>query len=121
MSSSSAQGRVRHARPTGYVHALNGIRRKTLLDGTCTQLVEFKLAKGAVIPVHLHPQEQTGYLVSGSMTLMIAGGSHAIRPGDSWTIPGGVEHGVKVLEDSVAIEVFSPVREDYRRRSGGGR
>jgi quercetin dioxygenase-like cupin family protein len=32
--------------------------------------------------------------------------------GDSWCIPGGVEHGAEILEDSVAIEVFSPVRDD---------
>lgn len=114
MSSSSAQARVCHASPAGYVRAIEGIRRKTMLDGAHTQLVEFKLAKGAVIPVHSHPQEQTGYLVSGRMILTIAGGDHEMRRGDSWTIPGGVEHGVKVSEDSVAIEVFSPVREDYR-------
>jgi quercetin dioxygenase-like cupin family protein len=116
MSSSPAQASVCHAAPTGYVRAIEGIRRKTMLDGAHTQLVEFKLAKGAVIPAHSHPQEQTGYLVSGRMILTIAGDDHAMRPGDSWTIPGGVEHGVKVLEDSVAIEVFSPGREDYRCR-----
>ena len=32
--------------------------------------------------------------------------------GDSWCIPGGVEHGANILEDSVALEVFSPVRDD---------
>ncbi len=116
MSSSSAQAGVRHASAAGYVRAIAGIRRKTLLDGTHTQLVEFKLAKGAVIPVHSHPQEQTGYLLSGRMILTIAGNDHAMRPGDSWTIPGGVEHGVRVLEASVVIEVFAPGREDYRRR-----
>jgi quercetin dioxygenase-like cupin family protein len=116
MSSSRAQASVCHASPTGYIRAIEGIRRKTMLDGAHTQLVEFMLATGAVIPVHSHPQEQTGYLVSGHMILTIAGGDHEMRPGDSWTIPGGVEHGVKVLEDSVAIEVFSPAREDYRRR-----
>jgi quercetin dioxygenase-like cupin family protein len=115
MSSSTVQAGVCHATPAGYISAIEGIRRKTLLDGVHTQIVEFKLAKGAVIPVHLHPQEQTGYLVSGHMILTIARVDHEIRPGDSWTIPGGIEHGVKVLEDSVAIEVFSPVCEDYRR------
>lgn len=114
MSASSVQASVCHASPTGYVRAIEGIQRKTMLDGARTQLVEFKLAKDAVIPVHAHPQEQTGYLVSGRMILTIAGGDHAICPGDSWTIPGGVEHGVQVLEDAVAIEVFSPGREDYR-------
>jgi quercetin dioxygenase-like cupin family protein len=116
MSSSPARAGVRHASAAGYVRAIAGIRRKTLLDGAHTQLVEFKLAQGAVIPVHAHPQEQTGYLLSGRMILTIAGDAHEMRPGDSWTIPGGVEHGVKVLEPSVAIEVFAPGREDYRRR-----
>ena len=116
MSSSSARAGVRHASFRGYVRAIEGIRRKTMLDGAHTQLVEFKLAQGAVIPVHSHPQEQTGYLLSGHMILTIAGRSHAMRPGDSWTIPGGVKHGVNVLETSVALEVFAPGREDYRRR-----
>jgi quercetin dioxygenase-like cupin family protein len=47
------------------------------------------------------------------MRLSIGADTHDVRPGDSWCVPGGVEHGVDVLEDSVAIEVFSPVREDY--------
>ena len=37
-----------------------------------------------------------------------------MRPGDSWTIPGGVVHSAKIIQDSVAIEVFSTAREDYR-------
>jgi len=39
-------------------------------------------------------------------------------PGDSWSIPGDVEHGAAVLADAVAIEVFSPVREDYLPADG---
>jgi quercetin dioxygenase-like cupin family protein len=105
---------VHHANPTGYVPALAGIVRKTMGVGAHTLLAEFKLTKGAVIPAHSHPQEQTGYLVSGHLRFKIAGVEHVVRAGDSWAIPGGIEHGVDVLEDSVAIEVFSPVRDDYR-------
>ena len=114
-SPSSIQVQVCHASPAGYVPALTGIARKTMGVGAHTLLAEFKLAKDAVIPAHSHPQEQTGYLVSGHLRFVIAGVEHEARAGDSWTIPGGVEHGVNVLEDSVAIEVFSPVRDDYRK------
>jgi quercetin dioxygenase-like cupin family protein len=110
----SVQVQVCHASPTGYVPTLAGIARKTMGVGAHTLLAEFKLAKGAVIPPHSHPQEQTGYLVSGHMLFTIARARHEARAGDSWTIPGRVEHGATVLEDSVAIEVFSPVRDDYR-------
>jgi len=113
-SPSAVQARVRHADAAGYLDALEGIKRKTLLDGGRTQIVEFRLARGAVIPRHRHPQEQTGYLVSGRMVLTIAGLDHTMNPGDAWTIPGDVEHGARVLDHSIAIEVFSPLRPDYR-------
>jgi quercetin dioxygenase-like cupin family protein len=35
------------------------------------------------------------------------------KTGDSWRIPGDVEHWANIIEDSVAVEVFAPVREDY--------
>ena len=37
-----------------------------------------------------------------------------LTAGDSWCVPGGVEHEVEVLEDTVAIDIFSPPREEYR-------
>ena len=104
---------VRRAAPDGYVEMLPGVRRRTMVHGRQTLLGEFRLARNAVIPAHRHPQEQTGYLVSGRLLFTIAGREHDCRPGDSWMIPGGVEHAVRVTEDSVVIEVFSPVREDY--------
>lgn len=97
----------------GYIDALAGIKRKTLAYGTKSLLTEFILEKGKVLPSHSHPQEQTGYLVSGRIILFIGGEKYEVSPGDSWSIPGGIEHGAEVLENSVAIEVFAPVREDY--------
>ena len=70
---------------------LPGIRRKTMVHGPNSLLAEFHLARGAVIPLHQHPQEQTGYLVSGHAVFTIAGVEHEVRPGASWSIPGGVE------------------------------
>ena len=61
----------------------------------------------------LRNYEQTGYLVKGCLRLTICGESFDVRPGDSWSIPMDVEHGAQTLEDSIAIEVFSPVRPDY--------
>ena len=98
---------------SGYCGVLEGIERKTLVYGGETLMTEFLLKGGSVLPGHSHPQEQTGYLVKGRMRLAIGGEEFDVEVGDSWCIPGGVEHGAEVMEDSVAIEVFSPVREDY--------
>lgn len=97
----------------GYLDVLDKISMKTLVHGDNTLMVEFRLEKGACLPSHSHPHEQTGYLVAGRMDLMVGDVTHQLRPGDSWCIPGDVEHNAVIHEDSVAIEVFSPVREDY--------
>ncbi len=99
--------------PDNYKEAFEGVTYKTLAWGDKTSLGEFKLEKGCTIPAHNHPHEQTGYMISGRMTFTIDGEDYDTGPGDSWSIPGNVEHSVKVQEDSVVIEVFSPVREDY--------
>ncbi|HEY3421482.1 MAG TPA: cupin domain-containing protein [Methanomassiliicoccales archaeon] len=97
----------------GYRTRAPGISRKTLTYGNHTLFTEFRLKADCLFPSHSHLQEQTGYLVSGSMRLTIGTEESMVGPGDSWNIPGNTVHGAVILEDSVAIEVFSPVREDY--------
>ena len=99
--------------PQGYAEPVEGIRMKTLVYGEKSLMTRFELAKGATLPAHSHPQEQTGVLVSGKIILHIGGEAFEASPGDSWCIGGHVEHRAEILEDSVAIEVFAPVREDY--------
>jgi quercetin dioxygenase-like cupin family protein len=96
-----------------YKELLDGVRLKTMAHGERTLLGEFRLRKGAVVPIHHHLHEQTGYLVSGRLGFVIEGEHLQAEAGDAWCIPSNVEHGAEALEDSVVVEVFSPVREDY--------
>lgn len=98
---------------TGYTLALEGIEQKTLVYGEKTLMTEFVLKKGSTLPRHSHSHEQTGYLVKGRIRLSIGTEDYDAQPGDSWCIPSDVEHGAEIIEDSVGLEVFSPVREDY--------
>jgi quercetin dioxygenase-like cupin family protein len=97
----------------GYKTPLEGIEQKTLVYGEKTLMTEFHLKKGATIPRHSHPHEQTGYLVSGKIRLSVDSQILDCEPGDSWCIAGDAEHGVEIIKDAVVIEVFSPVRTDY--------
>ena len=97
----------------GYTQVLPGIELKTLVHGDKTLFSEFRMKKGSKLPKHAHPHEQTGYLVQGRIRLTIGDDTFEVSPHDSWCIPGDVEHCAEILEDSLAIEVFSPVREDY--------
>lgn len=97
----------------GYREILPKIHLKTLVYGERTLMTEFRMAAGAELLRHAHAHEQTGYLVSGHIRLSIGDDTFEVHPGDAWTIPSDVEHGADILEDSVAVEIFSPVREDY--------
>jgi quercetin dioxygenase-like cupin family protein len=97
----------------GYKAPVEGVKLKTLTYGEKTLMAEFRLKKGSTLPEHSHPHEQIGYLVSGRIVLIIDGERNPAEPGDSWCIHGDVPHSGETVEDSVVIEVFSPVREDF--------
>jgi len=97
----------------GYRKLLEGIYQKTLVHGERTLLCKFRLAKGSILPRHCHMHEQTGYLLRGRLRFTIGDRTQELSVGDSWCIPGDIEHGVEVLEDAEVLEMFSPVREDY--------
>lgn len=97
----------------GYGPMADGITRQTLAYGDQTSMFRFRLDAGSRIPLHSHPHEQTGLMVSGRARFTIAGEVSEVGPGDSWCIAGGVEHALDVVDDSVIVEVFSPVREEY--------
>jgi quercetin dioxygenase-like cupin family protein len=99
----------------GYQQVLDGISIKTLVYGEKTLMTEFKLAKGALLTEHTHPHEQTGYLVQGKIKLFIDADAKIMNPGDSWCVPANAGHQAEILEDSVALEVFSPCREEYTK------
>ena len=96
----------------GYRSNIKGILQKTLVYGQNILMEELKMEKGTRIPSHKHPQEQSGYLVSGNTRLTINDQVYNCNPGDSWCIPGNAKHAHFAIRDSVVIEIFSPVRED---------
>lgn len=69
----------------------------------------------SVVPSHSHPHEQAGTVISGTFELTIGGEARWIKPGDTYIIPGGVEHGGRTGDTPAQVlDVFSPVREDYQ-------
>ena len=98
---------------SNYRELLPGVLMKPLAFGDKSLLCEFRIKQGARIPAHQHPQEQTGYLVHGALKFLGDEGETIVETGHSWNFKGGVVHGAEAIVDSVAIEVFSPLRGDY--------
>ena len=91
-----------------------GVRARALFgDQAMLNLVE--LDPGAVVAQHSHPHEQLGIGLSGLITMVIDGEEHPMGPMDAMHIPSGVVHGGYAgPEGAVVIDVFVPVREDFR-------
>ena len=68
---------------------------------------------GQSVGTHSHPHEQAGYCIQGTFELTVDGAPTLIQPHDSYVIPCDVPHSYRILEDAVAVEMFSPPREDY--------
>ena len=92
---------------------LPGIKIKTLVHGEKTLMSKFTMERGSTLPKHSHPYEQTGYLISGKIKLTIGDDTVDVNPGDSWCIDSGMAHSAEILEDSSALEIFTPPRADY--------
>ena len=73
------------------------------------------LAPGCFVPLHSHPHEQAGMVLEGELEFTIGDETRIVKAGEIFIIPGGVEHSVKVGDTPArALDIFSPVREEYK-------
>lgn len=76
---------------------------------------QVNLREGALVPLHHHVHEQTTTLVSGQLLFRMGGEDIVLNPGEMLRIPPHLPHEVTALMDSVAIDWFAPVRDDWQR------
>jgi unsaturated pyranuronate lyase len=84
-------------------------------ESAMLNLIEFE--PGSTVPLHSHEHEQLGIVLQGMQALVVNGVLHEMGPMDGYVIPGGVEHSAYCgPEGALVLDVFRPVREDYRER-----
>jgi quercetin dioxygenase-like cupin family protein len=88
-------------------------------EGAMLNVIEFE--PGATVPLHSHPHEQLGVVLRGMQALVVDGVAHELSPMEGYVLPGGVEHSAYCgPEGALVLDVFRPVREDYRSRWESG-
>jgi quercetin dioxygenase-like cupin family protein len=92
---------------------LNPLTERQYVVGTNTMLARLVLKKGAHVPLHHHFHEQISHVVEGVLNFRIEGREVAVRAGDILCIPPHVPHEVVAVEDSVALDIFNPPRQDW--------
>ena len=86
-----------------------------IASGEKVMLSLVTFAPDAVVPEHAHPHEQMGMMVSGMLELTVAGETCTLSGNAIFLVPGGVPHkAVAGPEGAVALDAFSPPREEYR-------
>ncbi len=95
------------------IEPLPGCRLRTPY-GENLMLSHVDMDEGAVIPMHDHPHEQGGIVLKGKLQLTIDGDTRVLEAGQMYLIPPNTPHkAVAVDGPAVALDVFSPIREDY--------
>jgi unsaturated pyranuronate lyase len=93
-------------------HPEPGLRRQVMSSSPSMMLVRHRMKKGWGGKAR-QPQEQMVYIVSGHLSFQHPGGVVETRMGDSFLVPGNVEHQAFALEDSEVLDIFTSWREDY--------
>jgi quercetin dioxygenase-like cupin family protein len=96
------------------IEAVPGVHRRVLSCGDGVMVVQFRIAKDAEVPLHTHPHEQVGHVVSGRMRFTLGDEERELGPGDGYAVPSNVVHGAVGVTDTIAVDSFHPVRDDYR-------
>ena len=96
-------------------HVIFGSTNVRTYAGGHVQVSIADIPAGGVVDWHAHPNEQLGVMVHGEATFSIGDEVKRLGPGDVFFIPGGVRHKVVAHDQPVrAIDVFYPIREEYR-------
>lgn len=90
-----------------------GLLRRILAHSPQIMLVWHQMEGSWAGARHSHPHQQLVYVISGRLRFSCGDLDFEVGPGDSFVVPGGVEHQAWALEPSVVLDVFTPAREDY--------
>ena len=92
---------------------MNPLLARQVIHGVNTTLARLDIAKGAVVPLHHHVNEQMSVMLEGKLRFVVDGVESIVSAGDVMVIPPNAPHMVEALEDSLVFDVFSPVRSDW--------
>lgn len=94
---------------------LSELLARQVIHGENLTVARIYLAKGAVVPRHSHENEQITVLIEGRLRFVFDDESKSVVPGQVMEIPPHAAHRVEALEDSLAMDLFAPRREDWIR------
>jgi quercetin dioxygenase-like cupin family protein len=88
--------------------------RGRFVHGDTLTVAIWDVTAGSEVPSHHHPHEQIVTCLEGTFEMRVGGEVYLMSAGDSVVVPGDVEHSAYAHTDVRCLDVFHPVRDDYR-------
>jgi quercetin dioxygenase-like cupin family protein len=100
------------------MRSFKGVDFELLATEDRSMVTKMLYVVGNDVPFHQHPHTQAGYVISGRYRFRTYGHPDGdfdgeLGAGDSYVVPGGIDHAITVLEAGEIVDVFTPPREDY--------
>lgn len=86
---------------------------RKMIVGKRVMLAKVFLKKGCVVATHKHTSEQMTFILDGLLEATLPNGKVRVGKGQVLVIPSNIEHSAVALEDTLDLDIFSPVREDW--------
>jgi quercetin dioxygenase-like cupin family protein len=86
-----------------------------IVAGEREMLAQIYMKRGALVPMHTHDSEQMTYVLQGALKYRVGDDEIIVREGEVLHIPSHVPHQAEALDDTLELDVFSPVRADWLR------
>ena len=86
---------------------------RKFISGKSVTLAQFSFKKDCAVVAHSHESEQMTCVLKGVLRLRLPDKEVTLGEGEVLHIPSGVEHSAVALEDTLALDVFSSIREDW--------
>jgi quercetin dioxygenase-like cupin family protein len=95
------------------LEVLSDMISRKIVTGEKAMVAQVFAKKGAVVPEHSHESEQITYILEGALKFELEGREVVVHKGEVLRIPSNVPHRAVALEDTVDLDIFSPIRADW--------
>src|SRR6202522_3667253 len=95
------------------LEAMSDLISRKVISGEKAMVAQVFLKKDAVVPEHHHESEQITYILEGALKFELEGKEVVVHKGEVLRIPSNVPHRAVALEDTVDLDIFSPIRQDW--------
>lgn len=97
------------------VEQMTPLVTRQVIHASSITIARIVINAGGAVPTHSHMNEQVMNIISGRMKVVVDGAEMVLHGGQTLVLPPHVPHSVVAIEDTVAVDVFSPAREDWIR------